>query len=699
MFAFTLPIALALVGSAGASPLPSAGNATASGVVEVPLLAGPSRNDPYFYVEARVGEQTLLLRLVTEHPFVLLSDGAVTRLDLKMKGKDKAETPYLDEKHAQVATMALGGASLSEVQVHPYQPRRDEGTLGVDGEIGLAGFPGVAWAFVPSKGVLRITPAAEAAPLLATIGGVAVPFRTNAGTREKVGKHTIAVDVTPYVIPVAFSGVELPTELRLGVGSRLATEIEGGTPYHYADVEIAPIVIPAAPARAAGEGRDEWRELTVAGTRVWSWVERAGRGPEYRYAVNAEIGVDVLRNFDFAVDPAHQTLVMKGGVSPLRGDGAAVVEARLKQAVDEAGKDAKDDASRAEARRGALATYAAFLQERGDAAAAVPLWKEVAEGDPERCDHWLNYGTVLRRAGSAADTIDALTRADGLYARWAGVSLAERVDLDARDAAAKKKDQTWEGTIPQDHACAATAGLLALSRLDQRDSAAVAALYPSRLDLDAVLPTVAGIEALRAGHPDAAQAAFRQAERLDGVAQNPNARLGLFLAYQGASLDQARGQLEAIQFQFMGRTEPHAVELYAAALRPSGQVIPALEAALEHRPGDAVLLTQLGVEQTLAGDAASAARSFASAEARFKDDLSATGAGSALAEYAWYLTAAGKAADARPIADQAVKLMPDSGVAWLARSRAEADPAQARVYLEQARRAWLLNPGYALLAP
>ncbi len=698
MFAFTLPIALALVSSAGASPLPSAGNASASGVVEVPLLAGPSRNDPYFYVEAKVGEETLLLRLVTEHPFVLLSDGAVKRLQLKMKGKDHPDTAYVDEKHAQVATMALGGATLSEVAVHPYPLRRDEAVLGVDGEIGLAGFPSVAWAFVPSKGVLRIAPAAEAAPLLAAIGGVAVPFRTNAGTKEKVGKDKVTMDVTPYVIPVAFSGVELPTELRLGVGSRLATEIEGGTPYHYADIEIAPIALPPAPGRADGEGRDEWRELTVAGTRVWSWVERAGGGPAYRYAVNAEIGVDVLRNFDFAVDPAHQALAMKGGVAPLRGDGAAVIDARLKKAVDEAGKDAKDDAARAEARRGALASYAAFLQERGDAA-AVPVWKEVAEGEPERCDHWLNYGKVLRRAGSPADAIDALTRADSLYTTWAGVSLAERVDLEERYAAGKKKKETWEGTVPQDHVCATAAGRLALSRLDQRDSAAVAALYPARLDLDAVLPTVAGIDALRAGRADAAQAAFRQAERLDGVARNSNARLGLFLAFQGTSVEQARVQLEDIQFQFMGRTEPHAVELYAAALRPSGQAIAALEAAVAQHPGDAVLLTQLGVEQNLAGDAAAAARSFTAAEARFKDDLAAVAGGSALAEYAWYLTAVGRAADARPVADQAVTLMPDSGLAWLARSRAEADPAQARVYLEQARRAWLLNPAYAMLAP
>ena len=696
MPALTLALTLALVSPAVASPLPSAGAASASGVVEVPLLAGPERDDPYFYVAATVGEETLLLRLVTEHPYVLLSEAAMGRIGAKATGKDKPHTA-LDDKRAKIASMGLGAATLTDVLAHPYAGR-STADLGVDGEIGLAGFADVAWAFVPSKGVLRLTPTAEAGPLLAAIGGTTVPFNSYDAEKVKVGKDKTLTDVTPYVIPVTYSGVAVPTALRLGVGTRLSKELEGGTSYRYADVEIAPISLPAAPKRGTTT-LEEWRALSVAGTEVWTWVARPGRGPVYRYAVNGDIGVDVLGSFDFAIDPARQTLVLKGGVTVLRGDGAALVEARLKKAVDTAGAEASDATAKADARRGALVAYADFLHARGALDAEIPLRKEVADGEPEVCAHWLGYGTALLGAARSTEATDALSRADALYAPWAKVPLADRVDQQAQYDKATKAKKAWEGTRPQSHTCDTAVGLLATARLQQRDGAGVTALYPARADLDASLPTAAGILALREGRFEEAQAAFRQADRLDGVAPNAEALVGLFLAYQGTNLAQARDQLERIRFRYRDRTDPLAVELYGAALRASGEAVTGLKAAVAGAPGDAVLLTQLGVEQRLAGDAAGATQSFIDAEARFKAAMAAGGGGSAMAEYAWFLSASGKPADARPVADQATKLMPDSGLAWLAMARAEADPARAAEYLARAGRTWVQNPGYALLMP
>jgi cytochrome c-type biogenesis protein CcmH/NrfG len=690
-----LPIALLFALPAWAGTLePAVESATAPGVVDVPLYAGPGAEDPFFYVEAMAGESPLLLRVATGHNQLRLTTAAATALGVKIHGKEGAQT-------AEVDSLTLGGATLTDIDVNIAEITAS-GAVPVDGELGLPALSDLAWALLPSQGVLRLAPAATGLPAGATKFPTA-DFDALREEKVKVGSEKQRVPGAPIALPVSWSGTEVLAGWKVEEGhSWVAREVEGGFTYTMKGVEKPTVKLPAAPTVQEGETPSEYRVVRVAGTDVATSVMRVGQGPIWFFAVNAAVGIDVAGHFDLVVNPAQHEASLTPVTATRLADYAPRMEARLKKAIDVAGKEAETDVARADAKRAATVPYADWLHARGQFDAEVAVRKQIAEGDPDVCTGWTYLGAAWLAAGHPAEAVDALTRADTLYAAWAPLPLEERRALEEDYAEAKKKQATWTGTVPQDHACHVAPGLIAEARLQQRDFAAVAALYPARLDLDPTLPRAAGIAALQSGDTERAQAAFRQAEKLDGPGSDAASRTGLFFAYQKANPQLAQEQLEAIRFAWQGQTDPVLVRLYAEALRPSGKAVQALQSALAADPSDAVLLTQLGLEQALAGDTGGASASFGDAEKRLKERLAlAPQNGRSWAAYSHLLLAAGRVEEARTAADNAVRLSPEAGTAWLALAEVEAaagDPTKAGEHRARARALWVTHPAYAALA-
>jgi hypothetical protein len=144
MFSFLL-----FVAAAEAGEFKSAGSAAVSSEAELPLFAGIDPEDPYWYVEAKIGETPLLLRIATEAEGLGLTEAAAARAGLKPTGKEGQQT-------AAVASLQLGTVTVTRIKANVAA--LSDLAYGVDGRIGIAAFPDLAWAIEPAKGTVKIGP-------------------------------------------------------------------------------------------------------------------------------------------------------------------------------------------------------------------------------------------------------------------------------------------------------------------------------------------------------------------------------------------------------------------------------------------------------------------------------------------------------------------------------------------------------------
>ncbi|MDP2314604.1 MAG: hypothetical protein Q8P41_17000 [Pseudomonadota bacterium] len=694
---------LAAVGTsvAHAAVVKPTGTAELSGVVEVPLYAGLVGEDPYSYVEATVGEQKLFLRVATGHRELRLTEGAATKLGLKPAGNEGAQT-------VKVAALTLGGATFSGIKAS-VAAVEGSGPLAVDGELGLPGFQDLAFAIVPSAGVLRLAKGTDGAALLAGIGGAPGPLgRSLKDEKVKIGDGAPSMlKGGVYTLPVKWSGVEVKAALTVEQGPTwLAREVEGVDWYTVPKDAKAPVTLPAAPGVQVGEVRHEWRVVEFGGTTIPTVVERRGQGPVWNFAVNAQLGQDVLGAMDLAIDPASGTYALRPAAAAKKADYVPTLEAQLRKALE--AKPAEDgtaptEEQKVDARNAGLGPLADLLEVRGQLDDAIALRKELTVSMADDCSSWIALGSTLLAAARPAEAVEPLTKASALYQPWAQLPLAERTEITDDKAAADKKGEEWAGQAPQPHACHVAPGLLALAQLQSKNGAAVAALYPAQLDLDATLPLAAGSAALLEGNFDAAQAAYLQALKL-GNGAGDDARVGLYLALAPKDFAAARTQLERLRLRYAGHTDPLLVRLYVEGIRQSqgaAGVATSLDAMLTENPGDAVLLAQRGRERAAAGDAKGAAEDWSAAKAYFQAALAANpnDAGT-LATWATVLASAGEPAEAQKAAEAAVKLAPGNGMAWLAMAdaaTAAGDSAKAGESRKKAGMVWARHPGYALL--
>lgn len=687
---FLVPAAVLLAAlPARAGALKPAGGVEGDTVAEVPLYGGLVAADPAWYVEVKAGEQALLLQLVTEGNEVALTEAAAGRLGVEGKGKHDIAT---------VEALALGGVTLTDVRVHVGAKVRS-GPLPVDGTLSLAGFPDLAWALLPSKGVVRVGPAARAAEVLGDLAaapGFETPDLADLATvKVKVGKQKHTVEPGPLTVAATWSGVEHRAVWSLEGETRLAREASGTPGLALEGSDKSPLSFPDAPARPVGPAREEWREVGVAGATTPVWVRRDGHGAAYLApgVIGAAVGGEVARRYDQGVDPAARQLRLRAAGTVTTADYAPLYEARLKAALEPApaaeGAEAPSPEDQKKARLGAIPAYADYLHAQGRFADEVALRREVTEGEPGACAGWLGLGDALLAQGQAAEAADAYGRADALYHPWAVLPLLERQQKEKDHAKAEEKGEAWEGPTPQPHACHVAAGKVATARVLAGQPDAVDALYPARIDLDPGLARAAGAAALVRGRPEAAQAAYLQALKLTGMAgDDPKARVGLFLA-RGTDPD-ADGQLARAGLW----DDPAVVAAYADALRARSEAtVPALRALLAADPANPALLVGLAQAQ-----GAEAGRSALDA-ARGAIAARPGAEGAVLA--VWAKAAAGELDAARSDAAALTARHPGDAGAWYARgvvARAAGDAAGAREAFDRAAALDPDHPIYVLAA-
>lgn len=687
-----------ILSSHAADDIDPAGKATISGRVDVPLYTSPNSWDPTWYVEVKVGESTALLRVATGHGELRLTDGGAKTLGVKLKG---------DKKKGSIDSLSIGTVTLEHVKVGPWNDKdNDPDTDGLKplklaGEIGLMGFPELAFAILPSQGILRLAPAADGAALVSEVGGTPLSYSMVEDDKGKVGSNPYDRHTLPLVVDANYSGMPFQTRIRTESWiSTLLLDVDSPMGFSTKDHTPAPVKLPVAPSYESGTCSVQTREVVVGPLKDSLEVTRCHLGPLSLVYPPATVGADMLRMTDIAVDPVGHTLALKAVTEQKAADYGSIREAALKKKTEPAppadGKDAPSPEDQKEARLAAIPALADWYSATSQWDKAVPLYQELVDAKPELCENWMSLGQGLEHTGQAG-AADAYKKSAELYDAWAALSLTERKKLEPDYAKAKEKDQNWDGPIPQNSVCYKSWGKYARVHLSQGDYASIASVYPAKRDLDERLPIIAGNALLLKGDLLGAQAAYHQAVAMMREGSFAS-RLGLVLS--AGNLEQVQAQLNAPGGMDMV-DDPVALRLYLGRVQTlGGDAAAELNRLLLGRPESVVLLAAKAalLKSTNAAEASGLlAQAQTLTNAWLKSGIN----------HSWWLAIdaqlhlqADDAAGAKASAEAALKLSPDNALAWLVLSDAQAQLGDAAAAAEARKKAVLFNPGhpgYALL--
>lgn len=688
----SLPMSLpmSLVMSASLSyAADGAGHAEISGRVDVPLYAGLDDMDPYFYVEVAVGEKKGLFVVATGHDEVRLTAKGAGLLGVELKG----------DKPVKVGDLNVGGVTLTDVVAVERGPALGDAALKAMpllGEIGLRGFPELAFAVLPSAGVLRLAPAADGAALVSEIGG-ALDLTCVEAEKHKIGTEkqefpsacTADIAISGQKVAATFS-----TERAV---SSLIREASAPPMFEMKDRAIPQLALPAAPTRYVVDVPVEWRSVTAGGVTSDLSLLRPGAGTSAFYAVPARLGQSFLRGVDIAFDLANGKVALRQAAAVKLGDWYATAESIARKPLDPApaaeGAEAPTPEQQKEARLGALPGVAGWYDSQGRFDQSAPLWQELTAGKPGLCTNWLGYGNALIRTGKGREGADAAKKAAELYDAWAALPLEERKDTQEKYGKAKDK-AAWTGTVPQDHACHTAWSTVAAGLLLSGDYAGAAALLPAHRDLDETLALVAGNALLLQGKKEDAQAAYLQSFAIDRTV-TVEGRAGMVLTAR--SLEQALDQLPAAKGWALAG-DPGTLRAYLQTVSTLGGADAARKEAarlLALDPANPMLLTANARLAPGGVDSALIQR----AGARFEELLRLyPGSATLQAAYADYLLAKGDTDGARKAALQATTLSPRLASAWWLLAEIESAAGDSAKAAEARRRAGALaveNPVYA----
>jgi hypothetical protein len=406
-------------------------------------------------------------------------------LGVKLKG---------DKKKGSIDSLSIGAVTLENVKVGPWDGKDTDPDsdvpkpLKLAGEIGLMGFPELAFAILPSQGILRLAPATDGAALVSEVGGTPLAYSMVEDDKGKVGSNPYDRDTLPVVVDANFSGVPLQTRIRTESWiSTLLLDVDSPMGFSTKDHTLAPVKLPVAPSYEAGTCSVQTREVVVGPLTDTLEVTRCHLGPLALVFPPATVGANLLRMTDIAVDPVGHTLALKAVTEQKAADYGSIREAALKKKTEPAapadGKDAPTPEEQKDARLAAIPALADWYSATSQWDKAVPLYQELVDAKPELCENWMNLGQGLEHTGQAG-AADAYKKSAELYDTWAALSLTERKKLEPDYAKAKEKDQNWDGAIPQSSMCYKAWGKYARVHLSQGDYASIASVYPAKRDLD-----------------------------------------------------------------------------------------------------------------------------------------------------------------------------------------------------------------------
>lgn len=679
-----------------------------AGVKEVPLYrtsaGGGFSSVPLVLVEVGEGRKALF-SLTWGDDEISISQGLADELKLKVKdsnrklvniqGKDH-RSKYDDErKHAQLPSLKLGELELGDATVAVKEKISGPKGYTVEGSLGLASLPDqLAWAVLPSQGVLRIGPAASGADLVSALGGEVTDFRHTESYRTKVKVRSYKVDdfeppqhyLVHGQVGASMGDIALSSDNECSVNSTL---------------------VPAdAPRRMKGDRTYVWLPVTLGTTSVGAGWFSVTTWPETVTPADNEASLchGLTSDLDIAVDPVNKKLAFKAVTEDARPPVDAVLLAEAQKPPPapaeppkaEAPKEGEAAPAPEKKDVGPNKKQAAIQAGMGDASGAIANWTAVTEAEPRVCSGWQSLGAALLEADRPTDAIVALEKASGLYHAWWDLPREERLEIAKANKKLEPAELEAAEKIEQPSTCYTADGQLARARLAADQLEDVGALYRERLDLDPVLAIVAGNAALRLGESKAALEPYRQAIVREPVDRPSDlARLGVALASRG-NWTQAepmfRRALEIDPYNAM--TAALWGEAMVAALGPQAAQAAAADWARANPDSAAAHLNWVVLSNGADREAAITA-----AKAAFKVGYTSEPQADRRALRARLHLIEGELDKAAAAAESATKANPSAPFPWLVAAQvaeARGEASNAALYRAKAARLGADNPAYAV---
>jgi tetratricopeptide (TPR) repeat protein len=518
-----------------------------SGTVEVPLYDVPGF-ETVPVVAAQVGDTRLFLALDPTGDRIVLSGPRVKALGLEGSGKKDGELESTEVDNIQVGEMSLSGVEVATkfpIVVKRWSRRSSIGrtqVLSLDGYIGLSALEGVAWAILPSEGVVRFAPAGTTGLL---DDGATVPTVTKPPSKLTVGTST-SWEYGTTTVPVSFNGSEL--QLRLGffsTGSVIPASLkpEGAEVYTWQGSRRT-----SGSLQLAGASLD--RQTVVLDHTPDHIRDNIDLPPEQRPG-DGYIGRGILGLLDIARDNtsglmsfSYAKVSKRHDPVPLMLADAEAALAKSKETPPDAEEEVQKDTTLPEGSKDAWEAVARAREAAGDYPGSLEAWKTAARFAPTGCQGWLDYGLRAVEYGNAADAEEALQTASSLYHAWwdwnpqvrtalgevlekaaqaeqdyyfdpADINFIEIDGIRERDVAmgAPGPRMPEQGALikSQPGTCDVADGALAGIAFVKGDTEAVETLYRAHFDLDRYIADIQGTSALVSGQPQKAHEAIRQA--------------------------------------------------------------------------------------------------------------------------------------------------------------------------------------------
>ncbi len=593
----------------------------------------------------------------------------------------KIKTTTLDE--LQLAEgLVLKGIQARVLSIDPTPFGDLEHERGTTGGIIGGNVLGIPIAVLPSEGVVRFAPADQGQTLLSQLGGTPIPYQSIESMKMKLWAGKTILPTIPMVVEASLAG-------------QPALAIIGET---FLGAIGDPALVPeGAPSFRVGDSDGIWAQASLGGVELkpgWflsmDLVSVPGKEDYWSGLPRMAIGFDVLRYYDWAVDPANMQMALALAEDQKREWGIeGFISARdteLKE-LEEKKAEAEewdDDAEKkqGEERADILVAKGWYQMMAAQVDAAIASYEEATQLDADPCEHWARLSDAYWVANRFDDALAANQKALDRYAAWAALSREERKEIEELD----EEEQEASGVQPQSlDECYDVPGRLAGMTFAAGDAEAALALHKEHTDLHANIDVVAGVAHVVAGQPDKAQGPLRQA-LMKGGDYDLAARMALATVYlQSGDADTAMDNWE--REGTLLANVPCGVEIYAdllAARDGEAAVIPGLQALADGQPDNPVVRTVLGSELAARGGDAQAA--FAEAAALIDEiTLFRPNVSAAWSLKAYHLVAASDLEGAREAAEKALELNPADPYALTALMDIEAAAGNGEAAMEYHR--------------
>ncbi|MEL6349442.1 MAG: tetratricopeptide repeat protein [Myxococcota bacterium] len=693
-----------------------------SGVVEVPLYMSPDGSVlPCVRVTIDEKDYTFGLDFGDE---IGISEATARALGLESKDNEISRLP-LTVKTTTVAEMRIGDMVLSNItsqigyeddsyidDAEWYIPLPQ--FADVDGTIGL-GALGVAYAILPSKGVVRFAPREQEQRFIDELGGASVLEMTiQPEAVRKFGKEKVRLPGVGY-FTIQVNGA--PRTMSLSTfswGSSIRSGVEMG----------------AAPRWGLSDMEAAWIPVQIGDQpTIEGWMGLAGalqylQYPQLEWEVDGVLGLHFLSNFDIAGSREqlafkYITEAQRNPSLPLEIEDiqAALDEAKQKrEEAKESGEVEEEDAENPHGKTQQWMRLAQLQARAGEMDAALTTMKTVMEYEDaeDACANWMMLGDLQKKATQLDGALTSYGTAAELYHMWWDNSLEERNQIDEdraqleEDRAKLEKkggdpdslDDPWPKKQPG--RCHEADGHVAHLSLAAGELERVANLFDERLDLDPALALAQGNAALTQGNITLAQHAYRQALQLESIPSSYS-RMGLAMSYHSnGRWDTASGLYQKAinldRFNIMLAltwTDAQIVEFNPAyAMRKA-------KSFMEQNPGTATGYVAYARAARSGGDADAMAEATRRGDQFFNNNLIRyPNSARFTAAHAAFLYETDRADAARTAAEQALQWDPDNTVALLTLGALHVESGEidkGETMLRQAGQMGLFHPGYAML--